>query len=171
MQVKSIAECSEHSAILSIFIRLPFVIKNLVLSIFEWPFYTGFTVLYVRKSKKSLHEQLGVFHANQTSMCLDPLLNLGRGWCRETGLSPPVKYFYWPFQGGTSFVDHTFCVIYVLCLACFRVCSLLPCGHLLAKGWRLGPCLWCLIVLWSLSQVASSFMCGLWLYWFLISLL
>ena len=21
------------------------------------------------------------------------------------------------------------CVIYVLCLSCFRVCSLLPCGH------------------------------------------
>ena len=25
---------------------------------------------------------------------------------RETGLGPPVKYFYWPFQGGTYFVDH-----------------------------------------------------------------
>ena len=25
---------------------------------------------------------------------------------RETDLSPPVKYFYRPFQGGTSFVDH-----------------------------------------------------------------
>ena len=24
----------------------------------------------------------------------------------ETGLSPPVKYFYWPLQGGTSLVDH-----------------------------------------------------------------
>ena len=24
----------------------------------------------------------------------------------ETGLSPPVKYFYWPFQGDASFVDH-----------------------------------------------------------------
>ena len=24
---------------------------------------------------------------------------------RETGLSPPVKYFYWPFQGGASFVN------------------------------------------------------------------
>ena len=29
---------------LSIFIKLPFVIKIHVLSIFEWPFYTGFTV-------------------------------------------------------------------------------------------------------------------------------
>ena len=32
------------SAILSTFIKLPFVIKIFVLSIFEWPFYTGFTV-------------------------------------------------------------------------------------------------------------------------------
>ena len=35
-----------HSAILSIFIKLPFVIKIFVLSIFEWPFCTGFTVLH-----------------------------------------------------------------------------------------------------------------------------
>ena len=34
----------EHSAILSIFIKLPFVIKIFVLSIFEYPYYTGFTV-------------------------------------------------------------------------------------------------------------------------------
>ena len=35
----------EHSAILSTFIKLSFVIKIFVLSIFKWPFYTGFTVL------------------------------------------------------------------------------------------------------------------------------
>ena len=34
----------EHSAILSTFIKLPFVNKIFVLSIFEWPFYTGFTI-------------------------------------------------------------------------------------------------------------------------------
>ena len=34
----------EHSAILSTFIKLAFVIKIFVLSIFEWPFYTGFTL-------------------------------------------------------------------------------------------------------------------------------
>ena len=28
------------------FIKLPFVIKIFVLPIFEWPFYTGFTVNY-----------------------------------------------------------------------------------------------------------------------------
>ena len=34
----------KHSAILSTFIKLPFVIKIIVLSIFESPFYTGFSV-------------------------------------------------------------------------------------------------------------------------------
>ena len=33
-----------HSAILSTFIKLPFSINILVLSIFEWPLETGFTV-------------------------------------------------------------------------------------------------------------------------------
>ena len=42
MQVKSIAEC--NSAILSTFIRLPFVFKTFVLSNFEWPLKTGFIV-------------------------------------------------------------------------------------------------------------------------------
>ena len=35
----------EQSAILSTFIKPPFVINIFVLSIFEWPFYTGFTAL------------------------------------------------------------------------------------------------------------------------------
>ena len=33
----------EHSAILLSFIKLPFVVKIFVLSVFEWPFKTGFT--------------------------------------------------------------------------------------------------------------------------------
>ena len=41
----------EHSAILLTFIKLPFVIKIFVLSIFEWPFYTGFTVLNIHIHK------------------------------------------------------------------------------------------------------------------------
>ena len=36
----------EHSAIILTFIKLPFVIKIFVLSIFEWPFCTGFTVYH-----------------------------------------------------------------------------------------------------------------------------
>ena len=55
-----------------------------------------------------------------------------------------------------------------MCLSRFRVCSLLPCGHLLGKGWPLVSCLWCLIVFLSLSHVVSWVRCGTWLYRFLI---
>ena len=43
MQVKSI----EHSALLATFIKLSFVFKTFVLSIFEWQLKTGFTVVQV----------------------------------------------------------------------------------------------------------------------------
>ena len=51
----------EHSAILLTFIKLEFVIKVFVLSIFEMPFYTGFTV----------HLQLG------TCICTVRVVNTG----------------------------------------------------------------------------------------------
>ena len=58
---------------------------------------------------------------------------------------PSSKIFYWPFQGGTSFVD-LLCFCSVLCLLCFvRVCLCVLCGHLLGKGWPLGSRLWCLL--------------------------
>ena len=51
MQIKSIAMLpGEHSAILSTFIKLLFVIKISVMSIFERPFCTGFTV-YLKVSE------------------------------------------------------------------------------------------------------------------------
>ena len=37
----------EHSAIISTFIKLPFVINIFVLPFYEWPLKTGFTVLRV----------------------------------------------------------------------------------------------------------------------------
>ena len=49
----------------------------------------------------------------------------------ETGLSPPVKYFYRPFQGGTqSFVDHScyyWCVFVMLSRASFYCCLVVTC--------------------------------------------
>ena len=53
----------------------------------------------------------------------------------ETGLSPPVKYFYWPFHGGTSFSDHL-CYLFLV-LSCFCICLLLSCGHLKLISWLL----------------------------------
>ena len=44
---------------------------------------------------------------------------------RKTGLSPPLKYFYGPFQGGTSFVDHLcyLCLLFVM-LSCLFIAAL-----------------------------------------------
>ena len=40
----------------------------------------------------------------------------------------------------------------LFCYAFMHVCLLMPCGHLLGKGWPLGSRLWCLIVTLSLSH-------------------
>ena len=55
-----------------------------------------------------------------------------RVWRRETGLSPPVKYFTDPSKA--VLLLWIICVISVLCLSSFWLCSLLACGHLLRKG-------------------------------------
>ena len=47
----------EHSAILSTFIKLPFVFKTF-LSVFEWPLKTGFTVITSSSWKKSPYLEL-----------------------------------------------------------------------------------------------------------------
>ena len=64
----------EHSALLSTFIKLPFVIKIFVLSIFEWLFYTGFTVL--------LHSSQCFSGLNILTWVLEP---------QNTVLDPPRK--------------------------------------------------------------------------------
>ena len=67
----------EHSAILSTFIKLPFVIKIFVLSIFEWLFYTCFTqvLLYIPCHDKShLNYQMPRFHILCISHSCIPLI-------------------------------------------------------------------------------------------------
>ena len=103
------------------------------------------------------------------------------------GLSPPVKYFtdrskavllLWIFY---VFVLSCVCYVFV------RVCLYVLCSQLLGKGWPLGSRLWCL--LWVchfpigiLGQVwylivsipdlctLTYFVCGLWMWYFLIIL-
>ena len=48
----------EHSAKVSTFIKLPFVIKIFVLSIFERPFYTSFTLLTKKATNEPVKFQL-----------------------------------------------------------------------------------------------------------------
>ena len=80
---------------------------------------------------------------------------------RETGLNPPIKYFNWPFQSDASFPDHLsyFWLVFVM-FSHARVCLLMPCGHLLGKGWPLGSRLSCQIVCMSLSHVISWVRCA-----------
>ena len=77
-----------HSAILLTFIKLPVVITNFVLSIFEWPFYTGFTVLYFPAGKK---------HSSQSD-------------CRYTGWSTPLSFS----RNKTRFSNNETHVIYLI---------------------------------------------------------
>ena len=65
---------------------------------------------------------------------------------------PSSKIFYWPFQGGISFVDLLFFVLSCVCYVFVRICLYVFCGHLLGKDWPLGSRLWCLTVSLSLSH-------------------
>ena len=67
-------------------------------------------------------------------------------------VKPSRKIFYWPFQGGTSFLDLLYFFLSCVCYAFVRVCLFVPCGHLLGKGWPLGSRLWCITVSLSLSH-------------------
>ena len=78
-QVKSIAECSERGAILLTFIKLPFVIKIFVLSIFKWPFYTlsSFTVFVFICRNDCTYNLHQCFHP-QCPFLLSSLMTLSR---------------------------------------------------------------------------------------------
>ena len=58
----------EHFAILSTFIKLPFVIKIFDLSIFVWPFYTDFTVITLYNAHMSLLVRKPVFGVSDQVM-------------------------------------------------------------------------------------------------------
>ena len=89
MQVKSIAESSKgsilqyfwpslsykHSAILLAFIKLPLVIKIFILSVFEWPLRTGFTVLFYlfQRDRKHVSSVVSLFLLSQVNTRTGPV--------------------------------------------------------------------------------------------------
>ena len=86
---------------------------------------------------------------------------------RETDFSPPVKYSYWPFQGGASFVDH----LYYSCIVLLCFCARLlmdalwsPAGKGLTS-WLSVVMSYCVVVTFPLVFWVR---CGAWLYRFLI---
>ena len=74
--------------------------------------------------------------------------------CCETGLSPPVNYFYWSFQGVALWIIY---VISVLFLLCFHGKGLTSWFSFVMSN--------CEVVTFPLVSWVS---CGLWLYRFLI---
>ena len=89
----------EHSAILSTFIKLPFVLKIFVLSIFEWPFYTGFTVQQnFGGSNHNVHFIMAVWSLYLTYKLYQDILNLELSfiiwpwvWVSESDIMPCIK--------------------------------------------------------------------------------
>ena len=78
-------------------------------------------------------DKLGILHANQTYMCLDPHQNEGLGSYRETSLSIPVIFLLtipkWYFFCGS------FYVFFFAILSC--LCHLALWSHA-----RIGPTSW-----------------------------
>ena len=77
---------------------------------------------------------------------------------RETSLSPQVKYFYWPFKGGTYFLDLLcyLCLVFVMLSRLFIAVLWLPEGKGL-KSWLLFVLF---IVILLLSHLVSLDRCG-----------
>ena len=114
-----------------------------------------FSISWFICSGRWCNDKLGVFHANQTSMCFDLHLNLGWVWRCETVLSPPVKYFTDRFKAVLLlWIIYVISVLFLLCFRARLFKLLMPCGHLLGKGLHvpLGSRLWCLIVKLSLCH-------------------
>ena len=106
-----------------------------------------------------------IFHANQTSICIDPHQYQGKWWYRQKYLIPS-DFFYWPFQGGASFVDLFCCLCFVF--VCHAVLSV-PYGLVVicwGSSWL--SCMWYFLVFLSFSHMVSWVRCCIWLYRFLI---
>ena len=83
----------------------------------------------------------------------------------ELPLSPPVKYFYWPFQGGASFVDHLCLFLSCVCYAFVHVCALWSHAGKGLTSWLSFVVSNCEFVTFSLVFWVRF---GTWLYKFLI---
>ena len=102
----------------------------------------------------TLNGTLGVFHANQTFMCLDPHLQLNwfKPSCKIFLLTVPRR------QGDTSFVDYLcyLCLVFVMLLRLFIAALWLPEGNGLTS-WLLFVMLFLILLL---SLLVSCDRCG-----------
>ena len=103
-------------------------------------------------SRRWCIDKLGVFSCKPNINVLIHIWTKGEVGAPLNRFKPSSKIFYWPFQGGTYFVDllcfFLSCVWYAFVLVCLYV----PCVLLLEKGWPLGSHLWCITVSLLLSH-------------------
>ena len=79
-------------------------------------------------------DKLQIFHANQTSICLVHISNIG-----EVG-TVKLVYACSNFLTDRRKEVNLLWIFFILCLYLLYclVCVMQPCGHLLGKGWLLG---------------------------------
>ena len=71
---------------------------------------------------------------------------------RVNRFKPYSKIFFLTVPRQCFFCGSFMSFLSCICYAFVRFCLLMPCGHLLGKGWPLGFRLWCLIVKLSLNS-------------------
>ena len=111
-----------------------------------WTSFHLFSYKQERDTCKSLgrHKAVLVFtvaffenYVKYIFSCFHRLANItNRGCRRETGLGPPVKYFYWPFQDGASFVDSLY--VFFLSYVCYSFVGVCLFVSLSLSHWYLG---------------------------------
>ena len=123
---------------------------GLELSFWEWPFFTGFTVVQFFRYNNSYYDNLTRnirLIILESNMIPDESCPWNKG--SDIINEPDSSWGSRGLQRGTSFVD-LLCFFLCVCYAFVRVCLYVPCGHMLGKGWPLGSRLWCQTV--SLSH-------------------
>ena len=103
-------------------------------------------------SRRWCIDKLGVFYANQHIYLLIHIWTKGEAGAPLNRFKPSSKIFLltvprWCFFCGSFVISVLFCYAFI------HVCSLMPCGLLLGKGWPLGSRLRCLFVTLSLSHL------------------
>ena len=114
-------------------------------------------------SRRWCIDKLGVFHENQiiyVSWSTSEQRVRLAPWNR---FKPSIKIFYWPFQGGTSFVNHLCCVSHAF--ASVLWCLVVTCWERADLLALVGDHVYCILLL---SRVVSCVRCGTWLCRFLI---
>ena len=123
MQVKVLQNAlREHSAMLSTFIKLPFVLKTIFLYIFEWPLKTGFTVVFhqfhfqatTARMELILPHSLYVLQDSTVPWAVWHQVTAPRGLSVAHQLSP-VLFHPFHFQATTARMElilpHSLCVL------------------------------------------------------------